>query len=528
MLMRIFASLVAVLVLAGVAGASEPLTLTSPEEENKLGEDTYKEILQKEKLCKDTEMVAFVERVAKHITAAAPDKGFKYEVSVLDSPTVNAFCLPGGKICVYTGILPYCQNEAGLATVISHEVAHAILRHGGQRMTQATVVNTIGSGLGKVLEFEGVSQTTGKVALGAYGYGTQLGILLPYSRGHETEADLNGLLYMAKAGYDPHEAPEFWKRFSSLKSSTPTFLSTHPADEDREQRLEKAQPKALKLYEQSPTKLGAGERLPPSYLALPKEAAGPATPSTSAAQSSSAVSKPASQDTAESEAKPKKRQKKDGGGKPVAAVQGIEDLAQNEIKTGLQTALKKGFRSAIAVLGKEDGFLKDALVKIALPEQLTQIGKLAQAAGQGKYADQLVQQMNRAAEKAVPGTADILAEAIGGLTLDDARSILKGSDDAATQYFKRTCRGSLEEKILPVVKEATDSVGVASTYKKLVGKAGLAAKLLVGDFDLDNYVTSKAVDGLFVKIADEEKRIRDNPAGQASDILQKVFGVLKK
>ncbi len=482
------------------APASEPLTLTTPEQENKMGEDAYKEILQKEKLCQDKEAAAFVERVARRVTAAAPDKGFKYEISVLESPNINAFCLPGGKICVYTGILPYCQNEAGLATVLGHEVAHAILRHGGQRMTQSAVLDLVGSGFAKFLEYKGISATTEKVAQGAYAYGAQLGILLPYGRSHETEADLNGLLYMAKAGYDPHEAPAFWKRFSVLKSSVPTFLSTHPAHEDRAQRLEKNLPKALKAYEAS-AKLGAGERLPAAYQTL-------------------------SQAAAADEAQTKK-QKKVGGPAAKAAIS-IEDLLPGEIKQGLQAALSAGFKKAIATLGKDGGYFKDLAVKIVMPEKLAEIEKLVRVAGQGKTADQFVLQMNRAAEAAAPGTAEILAEAIAGLTLEDARGILSGPADAATQYFKRTCDGSLQKKILPVVGDATEEAGATKAYKNLVKKAGPGAKLLLGDFDLDAYVTRKAVDGLYLKMAEEEKRIRENPAGQASEILQKVFGVLRK
>ncbi|HEY3323767.1 MAG TPA: DUF4197 family protein [Planctomycetota bacterium] len=500
--------------VAALAAASQPLTLTTPEQENKMGEDAYKDILNKEELCQNKDLVAHVERVARRVIAAAPDKGFSYEISVLESPIVNAFCLPGGKICVYTGILPYCQNEAGLGTVISHEVAHAILRHGGQRMTQNTVTDLIGQGLGKVLEYEGASSTTEKIAMGAYGYGTQLGILLPYSRSHETEADLNGLLYLAKAGYDPKEAPEFWKRFSVLKSSTPTFMSTHPAHEDREQRLEQNLPKALKLYEQSP-KIGAGETLPPAYLTIPKTEVATKTNST---QSIQKEEKP----VASTEAKPKKKKS------TALSSLRLEDLAEGEIRKGLQAALSNGFRSAIKMLGKEDGFLLDEAVKVVMPEKLAEVEKLVRAVGKGSLADDFIKQMNRAAEKAAPGTADILAQAIAGLSLDDARGILKGRSDEATQYFKRTCDSNLQQQILPIVKEATASVGATKAYKNLTKKAGMAATLLLGDFDLDAYVTRKAVDGLYLKIADEEKRIRENPAGQASDILQKVFGVLQK
>ncbi len=199
------------------------------------------------------------------------------------------------------------------------------------------------------------------------------------------------------------------------------------------------------------------------------------------------------------------------------------------MKKALQTALSKGFKSAITMLGKQDGFLKDLAVKVVMPDKLTQVEKLARAVGKGDMVDDFITQMNRAAEKAVPDTSDILAEAIAGLTLDDAHAILQGKDDEATRYFEKTCGTSLQEKILPIIQESTQSVGATKSYKDLVKKAGPAAKYLVGDFDLDNYVTQKAVSGLFVKIADEEKRIRANPAGQASDILEKVFGaVLKK
>lgn len=259
------------------AHCAEPLTLTSKEEENKLGEDAYKEILAKEKVCTDPVINEYVKRVGLRIAQAAPEMGFKYEIVVLDSDKVNAFCLPGGKIAVYTGILPFCENEAGLATVMGHEVAHAILRHGGQRMTQGTVVNVVGVLGGELLNQVGVSDFTKTIAKNAYGYGSQLGILLPYSRMHEIEADLHGLGYMAKAGYEPSEAPKFWERFSTLKSNTPTFMSTHPSHEDRALRLDRAVPEARKVYEASP-KYGLGEAVPEKYRKAPK-AAEPAQPS---------------------------------------------------------------------------------------------------------------------------------------------------------------------------------------------------------------------------------------------------------
>lgn len=267
--------LTAAFILAALCGstpsfAADPLTLTTKEQENKLGEDAYKEILSKEKGCQDPLINEYVKRVAFRVVTGAPDMGFKYEVVVLESDKVNAFCLPGGKIAVYTGILPYCENEAGLATVLGHEIAHATLRHGGQRMTQGTVVNVIGVLGSELLKQAGAGELTQSVAQNAYGYGSQLGILLPYGRSHETEADLHGLRYMAKAGYDPSEAPKFWKRFAVLKSNTPTFLSTHPASEDRAERLEQAVPNAKKLYDKAETKYGTGEAIPAAYREVKK------------------------------------------------------------------------------------------------------------------------------------------------------------------------------------------------------------------------------------------------------------------
>jgi len=242
----------------------KPLILTSQAQENKLGEDAYKDVLSKEKRSTDAQATAMLERVGKRLAAAAPDMGFKYEFVLLESKTVNAFCLPGGKVAVYTGILPYCQDEAGLATVLGHEIAHAIARHGGERMTQGMVAEGLGAGLDLLLKEGGASDTARKLAGGAYGAGAQVGILLPYSRKHELEADYLGLQYMSKAGYDPRLAPEFWKRFASAGSNVPTFLSTHPNSADRAEKLGQAVPAAMALYEAS-AKYGAGERVPAKY-----------------------------------------------------------------------------------------------------------------------------------------------------------------------------------------------------------------------------------------------------------------------
>ena len=510
-LSRIKPCLLALAFAAGISN-SHALSLTTPEQENKLGEDAYKEILKKEKLCKDKAVVDFVERVAKRICDAAPDKGFKYEISVLDAPTVNAFCLPGGKICVYTGILPYCENEAGLACVMGHEVAHAILRHGGQRMTQGAMVNVVGAGLEKLLEFKGASGTAETVTMGAYNYASQLGILLPYSRSHEIEADMDGVLYMAKAGYDPAESVAFWRRFAAVKSNVPTFLSTHPGHEDRAARLEKVLPRVNKIYEQS-AKLGLGAGVPASVAGKPSEQ----KTETKTGETAVGGKEPAKTDS------PKVSTPKETTNKIS-----IESLATDEIKQGLQTALKRGVKTAIKQLGKDDGFFMDLAVKLVMPDELKNVEKVVRAVGKEKTADDFIKQMNRAAEEAVPGTTEILTDAIVNMTIDDARSILSGQKDAATQYFKKSCRASMEKQILPIVQKSTESVGATSSYKNFIKRGGFAAKALVGDFDLDEYVTTKAVDGLFLKIADEEARIRENPAGLSNDLLRKVFGAVLK
>jgi metalloendopeptidase OMA1, mitochondrial len=238
------------------------LLLTSAAQENQLGAQAYAEIRQQEKPCTDAATVAFVTRVGQRVAAAAPDKGFTYEFTVLDSDTINAFCLPGGKVAVYTGILPLCANEAGLAAVLGHEIAHAIARHGGERMSQQYAQQIGGVTLAAMLEAKGVQPTTANLAMTAYGVGSQIGVMLPYSRNHELEADRLGLMYMAKAGYDPQEAVAFWQRFAGLgNGGTPGFLSTHPASDDRARALTALLPEARTLYEHS-SKFGAGAAVP--------------------------------------------------------------------------------------------------------------------------------------------------------------------------------------------------------------------------------------------------------------------------
>jgi hypothetical protein len=204
-------------------------------------------------------------------------------------------------------------------------------------------------------------------------------------------------------------------------------------------------------------------------------------------------------------------------------------LSDEDMVKGLKEALSKGTQTAIANLGKDGGFLNNLNVKIPLPEELTKVEKLLRTLGQDKYADQFVATLNHAAEKAVPEAAMIFGDAISQMTLADAKSILKGPDDAATQYFRKTSEARLKERFLPIVQNATNQVGVTSAYKKLIQKAGPTAQFLgVGATDLDTYVQDKAVDGLFKMIAEEEKRIRQDPLARTTDLLKKVFGSVLK
>ncbi|MCU0864989.1 MAG: M48 family metallopeptidase [Planctomycetes bacterium] len=185
---------------------------------------------------RDYEMV---QRVAKKIAAASGETKFPWEARLLRADDIpNAFCLPNGRIAIYTGILPITQNEDGLAIVMGHEVAHAILRHGGKRMTQGTITQ---AGMSAVQAGLGIVQMGDEAKAGvmaALGMGAQVGVLLPFSREHESEADLEGLRYAIRAGYDPDQAPPLWERMAKLGSGdTPSWLSTHPDPLERAKKL---------------------------------------------------------------------------------------------------------------------------------------------------------------------------------------------------------------------------------------------------------------------------------------------------
>jgi Protein of unknown function (DUF4197) len=211
----------------------------------------------------------------------------------------------------------------------------------------------------------------------------------------------------------------------------------------------------------------------------------------------------------------------------VVPVQAL--LSNEEVVSGLKAALAKGVENAVASLGQEGGFLRDLNVKIPMPDSLKKVEQTLQTLRQDKLADDFVSTMNRAAEKAVPEAAAVLGDSIKQMTVTDARAILTGTNNAATQYFRRTTETNLYERLLPIVKKATSETGVTSAYKQMMEKTGFAGSFLGNESaDIDAYVTHKALDGLFVKIADEEKLIRESPVARTTDLLQKVFGAFPK
>ena len=232
--------------------------LVTEDQEQSLGIQAYRQILADEKVSTDPRMTAVLRRVGQRIAAVANRPDFEWEFNLIESKQVNAFCLPGGKIAVYTGILPILKNEAGMAAVMGHEVAHAIARHSGERMSQRLSVALIG----ELLEFgvQDASPGAQKAALQAFGLGSQVGVLLPFSREHEREADSIGLMYAAKAGYDPREAVRLWQRMKAASGGKgPKFLSTHPGEDRRISELEELMPTALEAYHTAPRQYGLGE-----------------------------------------------------------------------------------------------------------------------------------------------------------------------------------------------------------------------------------------------------------------------------
>jgi len=225
---------------------------------NSMSFKQYSEFISSHKLSKNPGQARMVKRVGKRIREAVERyfaerdmsghlRGYRWEFNLVDNSLVNAWCMPGGKVVIYTGILPITQTEAGLAVVMGHEIGHAIANHGNERMSQGLIALTGGIALSKALETK--SEETKNLFLAAYGVGAQVGILLPYSRLHESEADRLGLIFMAMAGYDPHEAVSFWRRMAAgKKGAPPEFLSTHPSDETRIRKIQEAIPEGMGYY----------------------------------------------------------------------------------------------------------------------------------------------------------------------------------------------------------------------------------------------------------------------------------------
>jgi len=250
-------ALLLVLLLAGCTTAPETgrqqLLLISPSEEARIGLQAFQQLKQQEPVVATGKDARIVRDVGQRIAQVAPLPGAQWEFVLFRDDSPNAFALPGGKVGIYTGILPITKNEAGLATVMGHEVAHAVARHSAERMSQSLLTQIGGTALAAAIGSD--AGVTRDLVLQAYGLGTQVGVMLPYSRTHELEADRIGLLYMARAGYDPREAIEFWKRFSAYNErgggKPPEFLSTHPVDARRIAQLEAMLPRAMAEYERA-------------------------------------------------------------------------------------------------------------------------------------------------------------------------------------------------------------------------------------------------------------------------------------
>ncbi len=262
------AALLSAVIVAGctsapVTGRRQLMTISAAEE-NQLGLTAYREVLEKEPVSQNQKYTEMVQRVGQRIAAVANRPDFDWEFTVIESETQNAFCLPGGKVAVYTGMLPVCQTEAGLAVVMSHEVAHAIARHGGERMSHKMAQNMGQQAVGRLLNKQ--EDDKKKILLTAYNLGSEYGAILPYSRKHELEADSIGLELMAQAGYDPSAAPEFWDRFAQLKGAggPVEFLSTHPSDARRSANLREQLSQAMEIYGRASQKHGLGEPIPPA------------------------------------------------------------------------------------------------------------------------------------------------------------------------------------------------------------------------------------------------------------------------
>jgi hypothetical protein len=205
---------------------------------------------------------------------------------------------------------------------------------------------------------------------------------------------------------------------------------------------------------------------------------------------------------------------------------GLSDISDKDATGGLKDALVQAAGSAVGKLGVTDGFFGNPRVKIPLPDSMKKVEKGMRMLGMGKQADDLTLKMNRAAEAAVPEAKTLLVDAVKKMSVEDAKNILTGGDDAATQYFKKTTSGPLTEKFLPIVKKATENVQLAQEYDKFAATGAQFGLVGKNQANLEQYVTQKTLDGLFLMMADEEKAIRKDPLGASTSLIKKVFGAL--
>lgn len=226
--------------------------LMSPQEEARQAAMAFQTLKQRSKISNDPAMNATVRRIGNRIAKVAPVQS-NWEFTVFDNPEPNAFALPGGKIGVHTGLFKIASDDGMLATVIAHEIAHVVARHGAERASHGMLAQLGGTALNAGLASRGMSPAASGAILGAYGAGSQLGVILPFSRVQEYEADRLGLLYMARAGYDPRDALRFWKAMQEYGrkrggGNVPVYLRTHPLDQDRIAQIERLMPEALEEY----------------------------------------------------------------------------------------------------------------------------------------------------------------------------------------------------------------------------------------------------------------------------------------
>jgi predicted Zn-dependent protease len=233
------------------------LMLVSPSQEAQMGLSTFEQIKKEEKISKDPAVNARIQRIGARIAASVGRDvpNAQWEFVVFDSATVNAFALPGGKVGVYTGLIKLAANDDELAVVMGHEIAHVTSRHGAERTSQNYAIAGVGLAAAIGMEVKNVDPAKRNMALAAYGLGSQVGVALPFSRLHESEADEVGLRFAAGAGYDPRAGATFWQKMAKQGGAKPPeFLSTHPSDATRIANLQKLAPQFMPLYEQSKAK----------------------------------------------------------------------------------------------------------------------------------------------------------------------------------------------------------------------------------------------------------------------------------